>query len=264
MNDEGVPRIGMAEDGSFESDDLAEAEWVRSLLGRLPEPQIPDDVSQGILAALSAESRVRSDSLVTTLPAESANIPPATPEHLGDVTHLGSNRRWWWAAGGVAAAGIGLALAVSALPNGSAPGGITAEAVNVEQHADGSSATIVPVVPVSSGSTYTAENVRVRVPQVISSSAGAAPPEVLRSTFAETPAGITSCLDGVGFPPQDLALLDIARFQGSPVAVLAYLTDAGEQTANVVVVGIRCSHTDPQVRHRDVADMNARDASEPE
>ncbi len=270
MNDEEIPRIGLSDDGSATAEANRDDEWVRQLLGRLPEASIPDDVSQRVLSALADESRARTGGNISEVTHLSASAPgtPVTPDSAAEASQATSNRRWWWAAGGVAATGIGVALALSALPDGSQPGNITAEASSVvqpeQQTPDSFAADAVKVVPVSSGSTYTAQNVRLRVPQVMESATGVASPEVLRATFAATPAGIDSCLAGIGFPPQDLALLDIARFQDSPVAVLAYLTDADDGTADVVVVGVRCSKTDPQVRHRDVADMAAREVTRQE
>ncbi len=228
-------------------DSWGEDVWLRAPLADLPTPAIPDDVAQRVSAALQAESQAR----------QAAEVPT--------LRHAGRNRRWWYAAGGIAAAGIAVALAVSALPGGGGtPAGVTADASEspiVAPIEDGESArtgdqqNALSVVPVSSGNRYTADNMKAQVPVLIASPSAAAPPEVVRATFAATPAGIVSCLDGVGYPPQDLALLDIARFQDAPVVVLAYLSGAEDGTADVVVVGVRCSSSDPQVRHRDVANM---------
>ncbi|MCB0916016.1 MAG: hypothetical protein H6525_01685 [Actinobacteria bacterium] len=238
-----------------DDDELDDYASLHSALSELPNPPIPADVSARVLAAIAAESEARATARQSPVNADAA---PA------DIARARNNRRWWYAAGGVAAAGLAVALAATVLPSGdSLPVGVTAEASNTTPAemklgvpgVPGSRQAGPGVVPVSSGTTYSPESVARQVPEVLASATVEAPTTLLQATFAETPAGIRSCLDGVGFPPDDLALIDMARFSDTPVAVLAYLTGDDDDTADVVVVGIRCNRSDPQVRHRDVANM---------
>lgn len=229
------------------ADESTAGDWLIPHLGSLPVPTMPDAVSDRVLAALRAES--------------AASRPSAPPAPAPAVTDLGverdnrraagSGRGWWAAAAGVAAVALGALVYVEAMPTASQSGTVVAESASDRPAATAGA----QIVPVSSGADYSVQNIDRMVPSTIAASRPAATAEALRATFAATDDGIRSCLAGVGNPPQDLALLDLAKFQNSPVAVLAYLDGNDDGTADVVVVGVRCSRDDPQVRHRDVADM---------
>lgn len=232
------------ESGTTES---ATGDWLIPHLHDLPAPAMPAAVSDRVLAALRTEAAGRQPS-----------APPDSTPAVADLDHAradrrstGSGRAWWVAAAGVAAVALGALVYVETMPTAPPSGTVVAEAASDRAAATAGG----QVVPISSGADYSAQNIDIMVPSTIAAARPAATAEALRATFAETEAGIRSCLAGVGNPPQDLALLDLAKFQDSPVAVLAYLDGNDDGTADVVVVGVRCSRDDPQVRHRDVADM---------
>ncbi|MDQ1246033.1 MAG: hypothetical protein QG597_400 [Actinomycetota bacterium] len=243
------------------SDDQAAADptagdWLLPHLADLPAPAMPADISDHLLAVIRAESVQRQHA--TAAAAPSAPVTDLEAERRARR----SSRRWWAAAAGVAAIGLAGLVYVETMPSTPDAGSVAAGS------ASGPTDTAAAVVPITSGADYSVQNLTTMVPATISSSRATlpsrAPTDALRTTFAATEAGIRSCLAGVGNPPQDLALLDLARFQNAPVAVLAYLDGNDDGTADVVVVGVRCSQEDPQVRHRDVANMISGGATQPE
>lgn len=233
-------------------------EWIRQELaglGRQPElPPIPPAVHDRILAALTAErlsAPTHDAQHQAGYEAGDAAVVPLSSAR-GPQPSRQSSRRWWLAAGAVAATALVATAVVTAMPGADEGAGVVADAGAAQNAA----VTPLTVQPVSSGTSYSTQNLASEVPRLITiRSAAVADADSRRATFAETDDGIRSCLAGVGNPPTDLALLDLAQFQDGRVAVLAYLTGADDGTADVVVVGIRCSRTDPQVRHRTQASM---------
>jgi hypothetical protein len=234
----------------------SDADWLIPHLADLASPGMPAEVADHLRNTIQAEAALRS-SAATAVPASSLP-PPAVADLAAERRARRASRTWWAAAVGIVAVGLAGLVYVETMPSASDSGSVTAESTV------GRTDPQPAVVPVTSGADYSVQNISTMVPAAITSARSAAPTDALRATFAETEAGIRSCLAGVGEPPQDLALLDMARFQNAPVAVLAYLDGNDDGTADVVIVGVRCSQEDPQVRHRDVANMVAGSPVQPE
>lgn len=211
--------------------------WVIALLGRLDASPMPEAVAQRLRNTISAESAAR------------AEVAPEGVQSAS-VTDLGGHRdahrpMWPWAlAGGFAAAAAVIAVLVAQPFTGSNP--------SEAPIASGDQTTIVPI---SSGTAYTAANVADLVPRqmVPDRPQSAAPMAARQATFVATSEGIDDCLAGLGSQASELRMIDLASYDDLPVAVLAFLDNDADRTADVVVVGVRCNRTDPQVRLREVA-----------
>lgn len=226
-------------------------DWIRRQLADLGQQpaqvSIPHDVNQRIIEALRAEPLNPSES-----PTRLAEVVPLAPTDPSPPPQR-TSRRWWLAAGAIAATALVATAVVTAMPG--SDGGATGVVADAGA-AQNAAVTPLNVQPVSSGTSYDVDNLASEVPRLITiRTATVADIDTRRATFTETDDGIRSCLAGVGNPPADLALLDLAQFQDARVAVLAYLTGADDGTADVVVVGVRCSSADPQVQHRTQARM---------
>ncbi len=204
--------------------------WLDAALSQLDPPHIPMEVSARIVDALAVESETRS--------AAAAGIAPIAPRR----------RRWIWAAAGVAAAG----LVATALVVDRADAPIPATVAGGQWAG-------LQTIPVSTGSDYSEANVDALVQRFLRSPAlPVAPPDTVSRTFAASEAGMSACLSAVGYSPDDLAMLDIARYGSRPVAVMAYLDGTGDPTADVVVVGTGCSANQPDVHLRHVTTLAQR------
>lgn len=215
-------------DDSIRDDDATPADdgsWLLPHLADLAPASIPVDVAARITSALAAEQ-----------PSGAGGQPVTGPTHARDR----ARRRWWPAALGVAAAGVVGVVVVSSLqsPTESRFAGPLGE-----------------VVPIASGTEYTPEAMTELVGRNLRTAATLTPAavSVRQANFAGSTAGIDSCLVGVGNPRQQLAMLDLARFRNAPAAVLVFLSDSKDSSADVVVVGPGCSQRQPEVRHRTVA-----------
>lgn len=195
--------------------------WLRAALRSLPDPPVPTEVDEAIHQVIARECDARD------------HDTPAR-RRVG---------RWWGvAAAAVVVVGTGLAAWTLA----------STPSVGDDVVALGSGTSVRPV---STGTNYTAANVAATVPANLTTARAAASVDVRRPTFAATADGIRSCLEGVGGPPERLRLLDLATYDDVPVAVMAFLDSDHDSTADVVVVGIRCSRQDPQVRMRQETTM---------
>lgn len=222
--------------------DAATAARLDAALAQLDPPHIPLAVAARIEAALRHESAARANSARAAVAIASPTPPAPEADRRGH-----RSRRWIWAAaGGLAAAG----LAATAI---------------VVQHADAPvPATVaggqwagVNTVPVSTGSDYTEANMDALIQKFVRSrELPVAQPSATANTFAASPSGLSACLGALGYSPDSLAMLDIARYGNRPVAVLAYLNGAGDRTADVLVVGTGCSATQPDVHLHHVTDMS--------
>lgn len=211
--------------------------WVSELLGGLIAPTMPDAVAQRLRNTIAAEHTARAD-------AAPAGVQSASVTDLGRRRDTGRPMWPWALAGGFAAAAAVTAVLVAQPFTGSNP--------NEAPIALGNQATIVPI---SSGTAYTAANVADVVPQQMApdNRQAAAPMTARQATFVATSEGINDCLAGLGSPASELRMIDLASYDDLPVAVLAFLDNDNDRTADVVVVGVRCNRTDPQVRLREVA-----------
>jgi hypothetical protein len=229
-----------------------EGAWLLPHLQELAPAGIPGAVAARISAALAAEPPLASSSAAAAVTPGPANTDAAvtpgpevrpTDSPRGLATGGASERarrRWWPAALGVAAAGVVGVVVVSSLqaPDDTRLAGPLGE-----------------VVPVASGTDYTPAAMTELIGRNLRSPESLAPAavSVRQATFTGSEAGIESCLVGVGNPPRQLAMLDLARFRDAPAAVLVFLSDSQDSSADIVVVGPGCSQRQPQVRHRTVA-----------
>ena len=205
--------------------------WLDAALSQLDPPHIPMEVSARIVDALAVG--------VGDPVGGRRGVAPIAPRR----------RRWIWAAAGVAAAG----LVATALVVDRADAPIPATVAGGQWAG-------LQTIPVSTGSDYSeGERGRPRPEVPALPALPVAPPDTVSRTFAASEAGMSACLPARwGTPPDDLAMLDIARYGCRPVAVMAYLDGTGDPTADVVVVGTGCSANQPDVHLRHVTTLAQR------
>ena len=213
--------------------DPADDSWVSALLAESAEPAIPESVAVRMRHVIDQE--------------RAARIAAAESAAISDLADQRRVRRpmWPWAIAGGFAAAAAVAAVFVAQPFTSSP------PANPTQAAGGQTT----AVPISSGSQYTASNVTELVPAhlVATTAAEAAPMAARQATFLATADGVNDCLAGLGTNSAHLRMIDLASYENLPVAVLAFLDNDADRTADVVVVGVRCNRTDPQIRLRGVA-----------
>lgn len=227
--------------------DDAQNAWLDAALADLDPPHIPIDVSHRIVAALQHESALRRETPVSSAatPTETAAQPQAAGDPSTVAPLAPRRRRWIWAAAGIAAAGL-VATAVI-VDRADAP---------VPATVAGGQWAGLQTIPVSTGTEYTDQNIDTLVPTYLRSRAlPAAQAATVARTFAASESSLSACLNELGYAPDDLAMLDLARYGNRPVAVLAYLDGNGDTTADVVVVGTGCSTSQPDVQARRVTAM---------
>ena len=210
--------------------------WVSALLSELAAPPMPEPVAARLRAVIAAESAVRTAGADSTEGASVTNLAesPRSPRPM-----------WPWAiAGGIAAAAAVMAVLVAQPFTASTPADVPLAA-----GAESS------VVPISTGTNYTAANVADMVPIHLTrdTTPAAAPMAARQATFVATKDGVNDCLAGLDTPPSHLRMIDLANYDSLPAAVLVFLDNDTDSTADVVVVGVRCSQADPQVQLRGVA-----------
>jgi hypothetical protein len=234
-----------------------EIDRVIALLGSLPDLPMPQDITTRLTHVISAESALRT--AATPVPvAQHADQPidqsAEQPPHPGTSRRPGRGR-WLFAAAGIAAVGVvGVALVVNSrtvpTPPVAAPQPSRSEQ-NVISDNSGFS-----VQPISSGLSYTAESLAPAVSaHMTSTPAATAATERRASSFAATPAGVKSCLEGVGASIVDLRMIDLANYENLPSAIMAFSAGDQDRTADVVVVGTLCNRENPQVRTRAIVVM---------
>ncbi len=208
---------------------MTDDDWLSEPLRSLPDLPMPQEVVTRLDAVIARESASRAT----------------------DELAARRRRRTPWLVAAAAVVGIAVAGAVL-VPMLTEPAPPAADAQMAISEPD------FAIVPVSSGSSYSAANVDALVPQQLSQTAAtAAPVSMRRSTFTESADGIRSCLQGVRHVPATLRMLDLARFDDSPAVVMAFLTDNSDSTADVIVVGMRCTSEDPQVRYQHESRLTA-------
>lgn len=220
-------------DDDLAPDQTPTGEWLLPHLRGLAPGEIPASVAARVTAAIAATA---GQPALAEVPA-SADAAPR-----GGSAEDRARRRWWPAVLGVAAAGLAGVVIVSSLQSPGAQDGPIAGPLG-------------EVVPVASGTEYAPESMTELITRNLKAEARLTPAgaSVTQATFSGSRAGIDSCLVGIGQPPQELAMLDLARFRNAPAAVLVFLSDSTDSSADVVVVGPGCSQRQPEVRHRSVA-----------
>lgn len=224
-------------------------EWLTAALRSLPSPTMPPEVASRISASIAAESAARETSRET---------PPVT-----NVTRLRTRSRWILAAGGIAAAGLVAAFVVGQV-NTAPPVPLAQTPPTPQTRASADAGAPIPstgnpsdptppevsfVQPISSGTTYSAASLEAAVADHMQDMPSTpAPPAARAASFARSPAGIKSCLKGVGMKAVELRMIDLAQYEDLPSAVMAFRAGDQDPTTDVVVVGVQCNQTAPQLR----------------
>ena len=253
----------MTEDDSDVTDD----QWLTQALASLPTPPIPPEVAARVSAAIRVEAEARVDNVAPLRPPAE---PPA-PDSTGTTNRRKDPRRWLLGAGAVAAAGLVAAFVVNQItPDSSVPaaqppvtaspegGDARTQATAGSQPDRAGTDQVTFVQPVSSGTSYTAASLQpVMADRMHQLPTTPAPAQVRAATFAQDAAGIQSCLDGVGAKPLELRMIDLARYEDLPSAVMAFRGNDQDPTTDVIVVGMLCTRDHPQIRMR--AQVNTPD-----
>ncbi len=249
---------------------------MRALLGSLPDPApMPADLVIRIEEALADEARIRGGwpAPVAAEAEPPVSAVPADPE--GQVLALRRRSRWHLVA--VAAAVVGVVGIGGAVLDSLSSGGLQAS-IGVEDSAAGGSAAdgSVPevaeaaprtllaeddelgVVVLEGGQGFTsaglADEVRASLPwdgtgrpaspgPSKDSPQGVAPRSALGPLG--TAEGARSCADGVGVPPTDTVVVDLADVDGRPAAVLVATSKSGSR--QVWAVARTCTAQSPGV-----------------
>ncbi len=247
--------------------EAADDEWLTQALASLPTPPIPPEVAAKVSAAIRVESEAR---VANVIPLQPATRPEASDSPV-PTTHRSDPRRWLLAAGAIAAAGLVAVFVVSqTTPDASVPaaqppataspesGDGSARATTGGQPDSADTGPVTFVQPVSSGTAYTAASLQpVMADRMRQLPTTPAPAQMRAATFAQDAAGIQSCLDGVGAKPLELRMIDLARYEDLPSAVMAFRGNDQDPTTDVIVVGMLCTRDHPQIRMR--AEINTPD-----
>ncbi len=214
-------------------DDLRTQVQVRALLAALPDPgPTPPDVVDRIEATLRRLRADEPDGRHEQSTAASTVVPLAP-------TRERRHRGWLAVAAAVVLLGAGGAALSQVVPGSRGAGDATAGAALREsphkQAAPDSPTGALHAV--ASGTDYTADRLAAQVDQVMSDravSAAAAPTGPLA-----TPAGVAACLAALGAPQSTPLLVDVARYLGSPAAVVVVPASGGGR--EIWVVSTTCS-----------------------
>ncbi len=246
--------------------------FVLSALASLPRLRMPAEVSNKLMAAISAESATRQLALRATRSDRVAGVAPVI-----ELAPARRRRTWIGAAVAAAAASAAAVVAVGALATQSAVPADSPGSDSVIQNA----ALVIPMT--ASDVDYRHETLntqiteqfaaRVPVPQHVAPARSVSPsaspstsatasdavsvptkaalaPEVLAATFLESSERVSSCLRGLDRAVAHILRIDVATFHAVPVAVIAFRGHADKPTARpdqveVFVVKRDCSATDP-------------------
>ncbi|MGN6301072.1 MAG: hypothetical protein ACTHN8_08280 [Angustibacter sp.] len=210
-------------------DDLRAQVQVRALLAGLPDPgPTPPDVVDRIeatLRRLSAEQGPEASS-----PAAASTVVPLAPAR--ERRHRG----WLAVAAAVVLLGAGGAVLSQVVPGSQDAGEATAGAALRESPGKQAAAPDTALRATASGTDYTADRLAAQVDQVLAArtASAAAPTGPLA-----TPAGVAACLSAIGAPRATPLLVDVARYQGAPAAVVVLPASGGGH--EIWVVSTTCS-----------------------
>lgn len=207
--------------------------WLSAQLRALPDPPMPSDVYDAVMAAVRAEQAAPNAAAATA--AGEGHAAAAT-----DVPRAPVRRRGWLIGLAAAAATVvGIAVVSNSLSD--SPGDYE------------SVVALSSVQPVSTNARYTPENIEqsvvshLRALETRTASLRPAADAVRRGSFAANDEVMASCLQGVGAAPSNLRMVDLADYQGQPSGILVFNDSGGNL---IVVVAPRCAAEDPRVRLR--------------
>lgn len=242
-------------------DENDEQQWLREMVAALPSPAMPAEVRDRLDAAIAAEA------------AQVAAVPPQHSDTVAPVVPAqsrGQHRRSWL----LGMTGVAAAMVLFAMVN---PFGATMQQPGefdaaVESEATGgsddagqtSAATLeaaVAQVLRASQTSYTEEGLASQAQTVAAQdpvpgrysepAAEAAPPRGWSTADADAarPAAAAACVSALpaGEAGADLALVDLADFEGAPAIVVARRSAQGLE---VFVLNPRCESGDPAIEYR--------------
>lgn len=211
-------------------DDLRTQVQVRALLGSLPDPgPTPPDVVdrlEATLRRLSAEAA----SGQGEQPAAASTVVPLAPAR--ERRHRG----WLAAAAAVVLLGAGGAALSQVVPGGGGAADSTAAGAALSGSPEKRVAPDAGLRATASGTDYTADQLSAQVDQVLAGQPTAADAP---SGPLSTPAGVAACLSAIGAPQARPLLVDVARYQGAPAAVVVVPASGGGR--EIWVVSTTCS-----------------------
>ena len=218
---------------------------VRRLLQRVPETgPMPTDVAARLDAALRT-ARPAPATAATVLPM------PARPERGGVFGRVAESRltKSLVAAAAVGLIAVGGYAAISR--TGQAPGG--GSAASSSDSTEGGAKAAAPnaerdlsSVPIeASGTAYTKANINAELTKRLAGAAStvsAFTAGIAATTTLASPAGLQACLGSLGVAPSVPQLVDLATYEGKPVAVIVLPAPAGVGR-QVWVVSRTCAGT---------------------
>jgi hypothetical protein len=218
---------------------------VRRLLQRVPETgPVPADIATRLDAALR-----------TARPptAGPATVLPMTPrrERTGTLARLAESRltKSLVAAAAVGLIAVGGYAAIGRSSSGAHDGASTASsggAGGAKAAAPDSARDLASVPIVASGTSYTKANITAELTKRLSAGRGsvasALTAGVAETTTLTTPAGLQACLGSIGVTSGAPELVDLATYEGKPVAVLV-VPSPGGVGRQVWVVSRTCAGT---------------------
>lgn len=204
-----------------------EQRQVRDLLAGLPGPgPVPAEVVLAIDAALveAAAARVAVLGQVVPLPSQRGTAPAA---------RRGPNR-WLLAAAAVVVFGAG-GLLVKTVPSS---GGDTATSASADQLKDNGAASAeatpqAATVVRASGTAYTQASIVAQVGALLQAGGPLTAVGAYDAQPLAAPAGLAGCLQALGASTEPLAV-DLATYDGAPVAVIVLATNDGGREVWVV------------------------------
>lgn len=198
-------------------------EWVRQQLAALPDPGLPAEVDQRLLASIRHQ--------IATPPHEA--LPGASQP-------LAGRRRVHWLP---LAAAAGLVAIL----------GVVASGLFSEDSAVEPVVLAAGVQPVATNTSYTRDNIEAEVRSHLASLRNqqrvgqAVSEQGRRNSFVVDSHSIDGCLSALSPRSGQVDLLDMADYQGEPSGIVVFRADNQVQ---VFVVAPNCNREDPRVRLR--------------
>lgn len=206
--------------------DLGTQRQVRALLAALPDPgPTPPDVVDRLEATLRR------------LHAEQGSPPGAASTVVPIAAARERRQRVWWAAAAAVVVLGGGAAAVSQIMPGSRAADSSAAGASLSQAPRSKAQPDAALAARASGTDYTTARLAAQVDQVLAQRTAVAP---ARPTGPlASPAGVAACLSAIGAPGATPLLVDVARYQGRPAAVVVLPASGGGR--EIWVVSPTCS-----------------------
>ncbi len=218
--------------------ELAAQQEVRALLAALPDPgPVPADVVDRI------ENTLRALLAAEPIGGQSADAEPVAA--ASTVVPLGSapsarRRQPWLAAAAAAVVLAGGAYGLTqVLPGGGAASSSAGAAASLsnERSAEGQVPDLVAPQAIASGLDYSRADLAAQVDRTMGT-ARTTPFGGAKGVLS-TPAGVAACLSALGAPAATPMLVDVARFEGKPAAIVVLPADGGGR--EIWVVSTSCT-----------------------